>query len=52
MRREENLVETSTENAPLDPSEGLIVPDKKVSESTCLNTIKSPNLIVYAFFLQ
>lgn len=39
MRREENLVETSTEKAPLDPSEGLIVPDKNVSESTCLNTM-------------
>lgn len=42
MRMSERLLVTSTVKAPLVPAEGRMVPERKVSESTCLKMTVSP----------
>jgi hypothetical protein len=42
MRMSERFLVTSTVKAPLVPPEGRMVPDRKVSESTCLKMTVSP----------
>lgn len=42
MSISERFLVTSTVNAPLFPPDGLMVPERKVSESTCLKMTVSP----------
>lgn len=52
MRISDRLLVTSTVNAPFFPSEGRMVPERKVSESTCLKMTLSPKHTCCLFLLN
>jgi hypothetical protein len=52
MRMSERFLVTSTVKAPLVPLEGRMVPERKVSESTCLKITQSPKQTCSFYLLR